>query len=218
MMTTPLTLKADYYFAFGNSDFPHLWDIFTRKGFRHCCAFKWDGFNWLLVDPLGQGLDITILNYTSEDDVPSIFRQAGWTVIRAKTINDKFIFRGLMTCVTVCKQLVGIKACWGVTPWQLYNYIKKEKHMNPFTLPKFNLEWLENKMTLSFGGGGSTPPPAPPKKSEAEVKAEANQERTLRAEESAVKKQQNAGKRRRRGRSLLIAKGNDETGLSDTLG
>jgi len=218
MMTTPLTIKADYYFAFGNSDFPHLWDIFTRKGFRHCCAFKWDGFNWLLVDPLGQGLDITILNYTSEDDVPSIFRQAGWTVIRAKTINDKFIFRGLMTCVTVCKQLVGIKACWVVTPWQLYNYIKKEKHMNPFTLPKFNLEWLENKMTLSFGGNKSAPPPAPPKKSEAEVKAEANQERTLRAEESAVKKQQNAGKRRRRGRSLLIAKGNDETGLSDTLG
>ena len=218
MMTTPLTIKADYYFAFGNSDFPHLWDIFTRQGFRHCCAFKWDGFNWLLVDPLGQGLDITILNYTSEDDVPSIFRQAGWTVIRAKTINDKFIFRGLMTCVTVCKQLVGIKACWVVTPWQLYNYIKKEKHMNPFTLPKFNLEWLENKMTLSFGGGKSTPPPAPPKKSEAEVKAEANQERTLRAEESAVKKQQNAGKRRRRGRSLLISKGNTEEGLSDTLG
>ena len=218
MMTTPLTIKADYYFAFGNSDFPHLWDIFTRKGFRHCCAFKWDGFNWLLVDPLGQGLDITILNYTSEDDVPSIFRQAGWTVIRAKTINDKFIFRGLMTCVTVCKQLVGIKACWVVTPWQLYNYIKKEKHMNPFTLPKFNLEWLENKMTLSFGGNKSAPPPAPPKKSEAEVKAEANQERTLRAEESAVKKQQNAGKRRRRGRSLLISKGNTEEGLSDTLG
>jgi len=217
-MTTPLTIKADYYFAFGNSDFPHLWDIFTRQGFRHCCAFKWDGFNWLLVDPLGQGLDITILNYTSEDDVPSIFRQAGWTVIRAKTINDKFIFRGLMTCVTVCKQLVGIKACWVVTPWQLYNYIKKEKHMNPFTLPKFNLEWLENKMTLSFGGNKSTPPPAPPKKSEAEVKAEANQERTLRAEESAVKKQQNAGKRRRRGRSLLISKGNTEEGLSDTLG
>ena len=218
MMTIPLTLKADYYFAFGNSDFPHLWDIFTRKGFRHCCAFKWDGFNWLLVDPLGQGLDITILNYTSEDDVPSIFRQAGWTVIRAKTINDKFIFRGLMTCVTVCKQLVGIKACWVVTPWQFYNYIKKEKHTNPITLPQFNLKWLENKMTLSFGGNKSAPPPAPPKKSEAEVKAEANQERTLRAEESAVKKQQNAGKRRRRGRSLLISKGNTEEGLSDTLG
>lgn len=125
MMTKPIALKADYYFAFGDSTFSHLWDIFTRKGFRHCCAFKWDGFNWLLIDPLGQGLDITILNYTNEDDVPSIFKQAGWTVIRVKTINDKFIFRGLMTCVTVCKQLVGIKACWVVTPWQLYNYIKR---------------------------------------------------------------------------------------------
>jgi len=84
-------------------------------------------------------------------------------------------------------------------------------------LPKFNLEWLEDKMTFGFSSKPSAPPP-PPAKSEVEVKAEANQERTLRAEESAVKKQQNAGKRRRRGRSLLIAKGNDETGLSDTLG
>jgi hypothetical protein len=84
-------------------------------------------------------------------------------------------------------------------------------------LPSYNKEWLESKMTFGFKSKPSAPP-APPKKSEAEVKAEANQERTLRAEESAVKKQQNAGKRRRRGRSTLLAKGNTEEGLSDTLG
>ena len=86
-----------------------------------------------------------------------------------------------------------------------------------YILPTYNLKWLENQMTFGFSSKPSAPPP-PPKKSEAEVKAEANQERTLRAEESAVKKLAVAGKRRRTGRSLLLAKGNDETGLSDTLG
>ena len=119
-------MKIDYYLAFGDSEIPHFWDVFTQRGFRHCCAFKWDGFNWLLVDPLGQCLDITVLNYTSEDDVPKMFKDNGWTIIRyKKTINKKFIFRGVMTCVTVCKQLLGIKACWVVTPKQLYNYIQR---------------------------------------------------------------------------------------------
>ena len=85
-------------------------------------------------------------------------------------------------------------------------------------LPSYNLEWLENKMTFGFSSKKSAPPPPPPTKSVAEVKAEANQERTLRAEESAVKKLAVAGKRRRTGRSLLLAKGNTEEGLSDTLG
>jgi hypothetical protein len=119
-------MKIDYYLAFGHSEIPHFWDVFTEDNFRHCCAFKFDGFNWLLVDPLGQCLDINVMPYSSEDDVPQIFKDAGWTIIRyKKTIQPKFIFRGVMTCVTVCKQLLGIKACWVVTPKQLHNYIKR---------------------------------------------------------------------------------------------
>ena len=64
--------------------------------------------------------------YGSEDDVPQIFKAAGWAVVRhKKTIKDKFIFRGMLTCVTVCKQVLGIKAAWVVTPKQLHNYIKR---------------------------------------------------------------------------------------------
>ena len=93
---------------------------------RHCCAFKWDGYNWILIDPLGQCLDITIMPYSSDDDVPDIMRKAGFTVIRYKAkTKHKFIFRGILTCVTVCKQLMGIKAAWVVTPRQLHNYIKR---------------------------------------------------------------------------------------------
>ena len=117
---------VDYYLAFGDSSNRHFWDVFTRKGFRHCCAIKWDGYNWILIDPLGQLLDINILPYTKLDNVPNLFRENNWTVIRYnQKIKEKFIHRGMLTCVTVCKQLLGIKACWVVTPWQLYNYIQR---------------------------------------------------------------------------------------------
>jgi|TARA_R110001583_G_scaffold19122_1_gene75239 hypothetical protein len=85
-------------------------------------------------------------------------------------------------------------------------------------LPKYNLAWLEDHMTFGFSSKKSAPPPAAPKKSEAEVKADANRDRSLREEQYVEKKATTAGKRRRRGKTTLLAKGNDETGLSDTLG
>ncbi len=94
---------------------------------------------------------------------------------------------------------------------QLY---KKEKHMK-YILPRYNLEWLEDKLTFGFSSKKSAPPP-PPEKSQAEKDADANRDRNLRAEQYNERKSQQAGKRRRRGRSLLVS--NDEKGLSDTLG
>ena len=90
-------------------------------------------------------------------------------------------------------------------------------------LPSYNLEWLESKITLSFSSKSSAPAPAPAPvtpvgKSEAEVKADANRDRELRYEEMKEKDTTLAGKRRRRGKSLLIAQGNTEEGLKDTLG
>tara|TARA_R110002073_G_scaffold106304_1_gene239978 strand:- start:1472 stop:1747 length:276 start_codon:yes stop_codon:yes gene_type:complete len=88
-----------------------------------------------------------------------------------------------------------------------------------YILPRYNLEWLEEKLTFGFRNKKSAPAPTPePVKSEAEVKADANRDRTLRYEEEVEKNQTVAGKRRRRGKTLLISKGNTEKGLSDTLG
>ena len=87
-----------------------------------------------------------------------------------------------------------------------------------YILPRYNLEWLEEKLTFGFSKKKSAPPPPKPVKSEAEIKADANRDRTLRYEEQVEKDTTKAGKRRRRGRTLLIAKGNTEQGLDDTLG
>ena len=108
----------------------------------------------------------------------------------------------------------GNKSVLGSNAQAITQLYKKEKYMK-YILPTYNLKWLENKMTFGFSSKPSAPPP-PPKKSEAEVNADANRDRNLRAEQANQRKQQSAGKRRRRGRSLLIS--NDEKGLKDTLG
>ena len=87
-----------------------------------------------------------------------------------------------------------------------------------YILPRYNLEWLEEKLTFGFNKKKSAPVPLATVKSEAEVKADANRNRTLRYEEKVEQDTTKAGKRRRRGKSLLISKDNDERGLSDTLG
>jgi len=82
----------------------------------------------------------------------------------------------------------------------------------------FNKEWLEDKLMFSFRSKKAAPPPPPPKKSQAEIDADANRNRELRAEQYNARKTQVAGKRRRRGRSLLMYAKSGEAGVSDTLG
>ena len=206
-MAKPETIKVDYYFAFGDSSVPHLWDLFTRKGFRHCCAFKWDGFNWILIDPLGQGLDITILNYTNEDDVPSYFKNTGWTVIRIKGFDD---MRNSMQTTR------GNKSVLGGNTLAIIQLYKKEKHMKNLS-PNFNREWLENKFIFGFTGKKTVAAkPEPVVETQEEIDAKKLSDKTLRKEKFDKKEKDRRYSMMKRGRASLIS--NSEAGLKDTLG
>jgi hypothetical protein len=87
--------------------------------------------------------------------------------------------------------------------------------MNYLSLSNYR-EWLESKITFSFSSRKSSAP-AKPKKSEAEIRADANRDRSLRKEQFNEKKNMSSGKRRRRGRALLMYNKN-EKGVSDKLG
>jgi hypothetical protein len=119
---------TEYYICYRDKVEFDFWDIFTCKYFRHCSVFWFDGYNWLSADYLGCFLNVEILPYSADDDVVKIMTGAGFIV--QKTIrkeNDRFIFRGWMTCVTVVKHFLGIRAAWVMTPKQLYNYLERRK-------------------------------------------------------------------------------------------
>mgnify|MGYP003650125169 FL=1 len=119
-----------YYICFTDREGLHFWDVFTSNKFRHCFALRWDGFNWILIESLGCSLEVSILPYAEDDDVPQIMKDGGFLVTQMdKQENNKYIFRGWMTCVTVIKHLLGIRKAWIVTPKQLYKYIARRNHV-----------------------------------------------------------------------------------------
>lgn len=114
-----------WYVAFVGDRGRNLWDIFTTKEFRHCYAFRWDGYNWIVVDALSNITEICILPFGEDVDLPAKIVEDGQKVVYfSRQRQDKFIFRGLLTCVSMVKHLLGIRAWWVVTPKQLYNYIR----------------------------------------------------------------------------------------------
>jgi len=117
--------EIDWFVCFVDHGQFHWWDVGTSEGYRHCFAFRWDGFNWLMVDPLGCWLEIQVLPYGDQDNVPQMMTELGHKVIYVrKNRENKFIFRGLTTCVNMVKHLIGVKAFWVITPRQLYNYLQ----------------------------------------------------------------------------------------------
>lgn len=117
-----------WYIAFVNGRGQNFWDVVTTEEFRHCYAFTWDGYNWIVVDPLGQSLEIEVLPFGDEVDFPAKIVEDGQKLVYfSKHEDNRFIFRGLMTCVSTMKHLLGIRAWWVVTPKQLYNYLRSMK-------------------------------------------------------------------------------------------
>jgi len=118
----------DYYVVYRDRSSLHFWDVFTSKGFRHCSAIWWDGFNWISMDHIACNIEVGIMPYGKKDDVVQILKDEGFIVQKVKqSDNERFIFRGWMTCVTVVKHLLGIRAAWVVTPKQLFNYLERRK-------------------------------------------------------------------------------------------
>jgi len=116
-----------WYVVFVDGMGNNFWDVVTCKKFRHCYAFRWDGYNWIVVDALSQSLEVHILPFGQEVDLPKETLALGHQLVYfTKLRRGSFIFRGLMTCVSTVKHLLGIRAWWIVTPKQLYNYLTKE--------------------------------------------------------------------------------------------
>lgn len=112
-----------YYVYF--SDSSHKQFSFLKKGFRHV--------------QVGMDSDISKLEkifLNLDMNGISSFQLKSQTVdtLTAKCVGlfveglpaDKYsLFPNLGTCVTFVKKLLNIHAWWVITPWQLYNYIKK---------------------------------------------------------------------------------------------
>jgi len=94
--------------------------IATSPGFRHAFVIQQVENGAVIINPLGHGLFVDWTAFDAEDCACACVR-AGFSVI--KYIHDmpmRFIWRGMMTCTSAVKQVVGMREPFILTPKQLF--------------------------------------------------------------------------------------------------
>ena len=118
----------NWYLIFTEVKRQRWWDRLLKPGFNHVYAMRWDGFNWLIVNPRSDFLSVEVSTICDHNLRDLAIGEATATVgvlceIPKGRLRSRF-FAGPVTCVEVVKSLLGIRAWFLFTPWQLYNYAR----------------------------------------------------------------------------------------------
>ncbi|NBQ76493.1 MAG: hypothetical protein EBU14_14275, partial [Acetobacteraceae bacterium] len=99
-----------------------------RRGFRHCFAAIGDAEGWTVLDPLSGRLLVARLPVDAGFDLPGFYRRAGLRVTGPFTPGPAAprllppIFG--LSCVALCRALLGADAPRAVTPYGLYRRLQ----------------------------------------------------------------------------------------------
>tara|TARA_R110000765_G_scaffold35457_2_gene79833 strand:+ start:2046 stop:2468 length:423 start_codon:yes stop_codon:yes gene_type:complete len=126
-----------WHVIFRGADRSYWWVRFLRPSWSHVVLVRFDGFNWIKCEPNLAYTEISIITAVESDTIDTIASRIGHTGIeylaKRAVIGEKQTMRTPMlfapfTCVEVAKSVLGIRAWWVWTPWQLFNYIKDKQH------------------------------------------------------------------------------------------
>jgi hypothetical protein len=102
------------------------WLQALRRGFRHCFVALKHGPAWLVCDPLKSHMELTLLDLPDSFDLASHYAQQGHRVLVGRAgspVPRPALALSPLTCVTVAKRLLAIRAAWVATPWQLFSHL-----------------------------------------------------------------------------------------------
>ena len=105
------------------------WMRLLRPGFRHCFAGLRDEAGWTVIDPLSGRLLVTRLGVESDFDLPGFWQRAGCRVLGPFVPGAPA--RALpavvpLSCVSLCRALLGPTAPFALTPYGLFRGLKKK--------------------------------------------------------------------------------------------
>jgi hypothetical protein len=107
------------------------WLRSLRAGFRHCFVALRDGDAWLTCDPLKDRIELSVLPAPADFDLAGFYADCGHTVLIGQTKPERArqpLSIAPLTCVTVVKRLLGVRAARVLTPWQLWRHLRVEGH------------------------------------------------------------------------------------------
>lgn len=101
------------------------WLRWLRPGFRHVFVALPAPGGWITIDPLSTVLEVEYHPLPPDTDLAAWFRTRGHRVLESRLhppLPTQWPFTPL-TCVSVAKRILGIRAPLVLTPWQLYRHL-----------------------------------------------------------------------------------------------
>lgn len=122
-MNGPDQGKALVVFA-GRADLK--WLRVLKPGFRHCFVTLRQADRWVVYNPLSHYTEIQLLGGYGAAELADWFRGQGLRVVSCDLREAPRVpapWRPY-TCVEAVKRVLGLRAPWIFTPWQLYRFLK----------------------------------------------------------------------------------------------
>jgi hypothetical protein len=96
-----------------------------RRGFRHCFVLVLSEQGWILCNPCSHYTELDILAARSMGELAAWYREHGLCAVPtvARTPPHRCAPLRPHTCVEAVKRVLGLRAPWVFTPWQLYRHL-----------------------------------------------------------------------------------------------
>lgn len=93
-----------------------------KAGFRHCFAYRMTEEGWVLCDPLASGLLLRTAPKLPARTLLVSLAALGATVVAVpgESRSPRLPWLRPVTCVEICKRLLGRRGAWVMTPHQLF--------------------------------------------------------------------------------------------------
>lgn len=101
------------------------WLQVLRPGFRHCFALLARPGGWVVYNPLSHFTELEVLDDRPASDLMQWLRGQGYRVLACQAAEPVPVpapWRPY-TCVEAIKRVLGLRAPWVFTPWQLYRFL-----------------------------------------------------------------------------------------------
>lgn len=97
-----------------------------KPGFRHCFVAIQHGSAWVICDSLKTHMELTLLDAPGAFSLGNFYADRGHHVLLGRMASSRprtGISLTPLTCVTVAKRLLGVRAPRVWTPWQLFCHL-----------------------------------------------------------------------------------------------
>jgi hypothetical protein len=108
------------------------WLRWLKHGFRHCFVVIRDEPCWLICDALKDRIELNSLHLPRSFNLAGFYADQGHRVLVGKTAHDQprdWLTLAPLTCVSVAKRLLGIRATWVLTPWDLFAHLSSDESL-----------------------------------------------------------------------------------------